>query len=50
MNVRVNTFIGKSDFGRFAANIQTEEDIEQVAEDIKEFLREQLYEAEEDAI
>lgn len=49
MNIRVTTFVGKSDFGRFVANINTEEDIYQVAEDIKDFIREQLYEAEENA-
>lgn len=49
MNIRITTFAGKSEFGRFATNIKTEEDVDQAAEDIKEFLREQLYEAEEDA-
>jgi len=49
MNIRVTTFVGKDDFGRFSDRIATEEDIDRVAEDFKEFLREQLYEAEENA-
>lgn len=49
MNVRVTTFVGKGEFGRLSDNIKSEEDIERIVDDIKEFLREQLYEAEEDA-